>query len=132
MGEHDCIQEKELGALASSVESFRHELFGAGGSDGLVKQIPALSVKIDNLNSSITELRNVIDRRNETSWKGITTFLMGLGIVASIIFGIINASHAKESDRRNEKDITDIYYLLQNRTVSRGNSVPFDSLLNKN
>jgi hypothetical protein len=59
MSEHDCIQEKEIGKITAILEKVSKEVYGNGDA-GLVKTIPRLEEKINNLVGSVASHTNVI------------------------------------------------------------------------
>lgn|SRR5574343_74047 len=58
MGEHNCIQERKLGAMESSIQRMEKELFNGDG--GLVKNVPVLSRNVQILTQSVDDLRIAI------------------------------------------------------------------------
>jgi len=61
MGEHDCIQEKEIGRMTAVLERICKEVYG-NGEVGLAKSIPRMEEKINSLNGSVASHTAVVAR----------------------------------------------------------------------
>jgi hypothetical protein len=59
MPEHDCIQQKEIGRISAILDKISKEVYG-NHEAGLVKTIPRLEEKINNLAGSVASHTNVI------------------------------------------------------------------------
>ena len=59
MGDHNCIQEKEIGKITAILDKISKEVYGNGDA-GLIKTIPRLEEKINNLVGSVASHTNVI------------------------------------------------------------------------
>lgn len=110
MGEHDCIQEKELGELRSSVNRFGKELFG-NGKEGLSTTVPKLTVEVTNLKDSIDDLRTAIsglnkfmneERGSQSAFKNAAPWVsIMVAVIAIAVSVVVKVSFNKESTRIN-------------------------------
>jgi hypothetical protein len=107
MGEHDCIQEKELGELKSSVARFGKELFG-NGKEGLSTTVPKLTVEVTNLKESIDDLRTAISGLNrfmdetkgsQNTFKNAVPWISVMVAVIALAFTIVTTNNVhREKD----------------------------------
>ena len=110
MSEHDCIQEKELGELKSSVNRFGKELFG-NGKEGLSATVPKLTVEVANLKEAIGDLRTTIsalnrfmdeERGSKNTFKNAAPWVsVMVAIIAIAVSVIVKVNFSKESERIN-------------------------------
>lgn len=107
MSEHNCIQEKELGELKSSVTRFGKELFG-NGKEGLSATVPKLTVEVTSLKESINDLRTVISGLNrfmdetkgsQNTFKNAVPWISVMVAVIALAFTIVTTNNVnREKD----------------------------------
>lgn len=110
MAEHDCIQEKELGELRSSVSRFGKEIFG-NGKEGLSTTVPKLTVEVANLKDSIDDLRTAIsglnrfmneERGSKSAFKNAAPWVsIMVAVIAIAVSVIVKVNFSKENERIN-------------------------------
>jgi hypothetical protein len=101
--EHDCLHEKELGELTSSVNRFGKEIFG-NGKEGLSATVPKLTVEVTNLKESIDDLRTAISGLNrfmdetkgsQNTFKNAVPWISVMVAVIALAFTIATTSNMK-------------------------------------
>jgi hypothetical protein len=111
MGEHDCIQEKELGELAAKVDRVEKELFNGSG---LAKAIPVLSTQVENLRESISDLRIAVSGLNKfmnetkggrSTVKNMVPWIAVLVAFLGLIFTVTQTSKIKNDQYRMENTL---------------------------
>lgn len=114
MSEHNCIQERKLGELKSSVTRFGKELFG-NGKEGLSATVPKLTVEVTSLKESINDLRTVISGLNrfmdetkgsQNTFKNAVPWISVMVAVIALAFTIVTTNNVnREKDFvRNQLD----------------------------
>jgi hypothetical protein len=61
MTEHDCLHEKDIGGITAILNKIKSDVYG-NGQEGLVRTIPRLEEKINNLVTSVASHTTVISK----------------------------------------------------------------------